>query len=380
MVNADRLAATFTELVAIDSVSRSEGAFAAMLRRRFTDLGARTEIDRAGRAAGSDSGNLVVRLPGRREAPSLLFSAHMDTVEPGRGIEVVFQNGKFSSAGDTILGADDKSAIAILLEVVAVLREQKLPHGPLEMVFSVCEEIGLRGLRQFDFDGIEASFGYALDATDTDGLITRAPSALHFTITVHGRQAHGGASPERGINAIVLASKAISELPVGRIDRETTFNIGRIEGGIADNVVAPAVTVTGEIRSHDEKKLKAISEQVASTFQRVVGEKRYPDPGLPPARVEVRIERSFTRTNIPDEHPVVALACRAAENLGRTLRIKNSGGGSDANIFFEHGIMVGVLGTGMRDVHTNREQICLNDMVKSAELLLEIIRLHGAQR
>ena len=379
MVNADRLAATFTELVAIDSVSRSEGAFAAMLRGRFTDLGARTEIDRAGRAAGSDSGNLVVSLPGRRAAPSLLFSAHMDTVEPGRGIEVVFQNGKFSSAGDTILGADDKSAIAILLEVVAVLREQKLPHGPLEMVFSVCEEIGLRGLRQFDFDGIEASFGYALDATDTDGLITRAPSALHFTITVHGRQAHGGASPERGINAIVLASKAISELPVGRIDRETTFNIGRIEGGIADNVVAPAVTVTGEIRSHDEKKLKAISDQVANTFQRVVGEMRYLDPELPPARVEVRIERSFTRTNIPDEHPVVALACRAAENLGRTLRIKNSGGGSDANIFFEHGIMVGVLGTGMRDVHTSREQIDLNDMVKSAELLLEIIRLHGAQ-
>ena len=301
----------------------------------------------------------------------------MDTVEPGRGIIPVFEDGRFTSAGKTILGADDKSAIAILLEILAVLKEHNLPHGPLELVFTVCEEIGLLGARHFDFDMLESSFGYALDATDPDGLITRAPAADHFTITVHGRQAHAGAAPEKGINAIVLAGKAIADLPNGRIDRETTCNIGSIEGGLATNIVAPQVTVKGEIRSHDENKLVALTEQVTSAFQLAVDNCHDLHPGLDPPRLDVLIERAFSRTAISDDHPMVALARRAADNLARPMRTKISGGGSDANVFYEHGIMVGVLGTGMRDVHTTREHIRLEDMVKAAELLLEIIRLHA---
>lgn len=378
MVNADRLAATFKELVSVDSVSRSEGAFAALLRKRLESLGAETFVDGAGSAVGGDSGNLLARLAGPRpEAPALLFSAHMDTVEPGRGIVPVCEKGRITSAGDTILGADDKSAIAILLEAITILREQKIPHGPLELIFTVCEEIGLLGIRHFDFKQLQAPFGFALDATDPDGLITRAPAADHFTITVHGRSSHGGAAPEKGINAIVLASKAIAELPNGRIDRDTTCNIGCIEGGLATNIVAPRATVTGEIRSHDEDKLMALSEKITGVFQRTVDNYHDRHPELEPPRLDIQIERAFSKTAIADHHPMVALARQGAANLGRELRTKISAGGSDANVFFEHGMMMGVLGTGMRDVHSTDEHICLDDMVKATELLLEIIRLHG---
>jgi len=379
MVNADRLAATFKELVAVDSVSRSEGAFADLLQKRFTALGAEATIDRAGSKVGSDSGNLMVRLKGRSSAPALLLTAHLDTVEPGRGIVPAWNNGRFTSEGETILGADDKSAIAILIEAVTILQEQNLTHGPLELVFTICEEIGLLGIRHFDFDQLKASFGFALDATDPDGLITQAPAVNHFTISVHGREAHAGAAPEKGINAIVLACNAIAGLPIGRIDQDTTCNIGRIEGGLADNIVAPAVTVTGEVRSHDEQKLEALTAQIAAAFEQAIEDAKQLHPELDPARVDLRIERSFSRTAIAEDNPVVALARRAAANLKRTLRTKRSGGASDANIFFEHGIMVGVLGTGMREVHTTREHIDLEDMVKSTELLLEIIRLHSAE-
>ncbi len=380
MVNADRLAATFQELVAIDSVSRSEGSFAAKLRQRLDALGAETSIDQAGDAVGGDSGNLFARLRGQQDnVPALLLSAHMDTVEPGKGIVPGFENGRFTSTGETILGADDKSAIAILLEAITILRERNRGHGTLELVLTVCEEIGLLGIRHFDMGQLTAPFGYALDATDTDGLITRAPAAEHFTITVHGRQAHAGSAPEKGINAIVLASKAIAGLPNGRIDRNTTCNIGRIEGGLATNIVAPTATITGEIRSHDEEKLIDLTEKVTGAFQMAVDNFIDFDPTAEPPRLDIRIERAYSKTAIADSHPVVTLARQAAANLNRQLRTKISGGGSDANVFYEHGIMVGVLGTGMREVYTNKENIRLADMVKATELLLEIIRLHGTR-
>ena len=272
MVNTDRLASSFMDLVSVDSVSRFEGDFAALLKKRLVALGAETAFDGAAHPAASTSGNLIARIDGGCKVSPLLFNAHMDTVEPGRGISATLNDGLFTSMGNTILGADDKSAIAILLEAVAVLKEQNLPHGPLELVFTICEEIGLLGVKHLAFEKLKSPYGYALDATDTDGLITHAPSASHFEIIVHGREAHAGSSPEKGINAIVLASKAIAGLPIGRIDWETTCNIGRIEGGLATNIVAPTATVTGEIRSHSDEKLKSLTEQFAAAFQSAVDE------------------------------------------------------------------------------------------------------------
>ena len=245
------------------------------------------------------------------------------------------------------------------------------------MVFTVCEEIGLEGAKNLDFNFIRAKFGYALDATDTEGIVTRAPAANRLTLKVHGKDAHAGAAPEKGINAIALAAKAIAPLEIGRIDEETTCNIGEIQGGNATNIVPNLVTVKGEVRSHNKDKLDRVTEKIVSSFRGVIDDvgKDSSDENLP--GLDVTIETEFPGTHIPENHPVVELAKKAAEGLGRAIKTKTTGGGADANIFFNKGIIVGVLGTGMQDMHTVRESVKLEDMVKTTELLLEIIRLHS---
>jgi len=377
MINRERLAETFKSLVETDSISKEEGVFAGKIEKILAAMGAETFVDNAGELIGGNTGNLIAKFKGNTPAPTLLLNAHMDTVEPGRGVAAMLENGTFTSDGTTILGADDKSAIAILLETLNVLHENDLPYGPLEIVLTVCEEIGLLGAKHLDLSLVTATYGFALDATDTEGIVTRAPSANHLEFIIHGKDAHAGAAPEKGINAIFLASKAIAGLKLGRIDQETTCNIGIIEGGLATNIVPNLVTVKGEVRSHDEEKLHKITNEIVSSFKEVVEnfEEARPEEGLP--RIEVNIKKDFSRTYIPDDHPVVTLASKAAENLGRKLASKTSGGGADANIFFEKGIFTGVLGTGMREMHTVRESVKLDDMVRTAELLLEIIRLHS---
>ena len=377
MVNRDRLGETFKFLVEIDSISKEEDTISSEIRKILESLGAETFVDSAGDKIGGNSGNLIAKFKGNRQAPPLLLNAHMDTVEPGKGITAVLKEGVFTSDGTTILGADDKSAIAIILETIKIIQENNLPYGPIEIVLTVCEEIGLLGAKHLDLSLIESEYGYALDATDTEGIVTRAPSANRLEFKIHGKDAHAGAAPEKGINAISLASKAIAKLEIGRIDQETTCNIGMIEGGRAINIVPNLVTVKGEARSHDEEKLSKITDEIVSSFKEVVEnyKEASSDDELP--RLEVYVENDFSRTYIPDEHPVVSLARKAAENLGRKMVAKTTGGGADANILFGKGIVTGVLGTGMRDMHTVREYVRLDDMVKTVELLLEIIRVHA---
>jgi len=377
MINRKRLAETFKFLVQIDSVSKEEAVIANEIKKILESLGAETFMDDAGDKIGGNSGNLIAKFKGNTQAPPLLLNAHMDTVEPGRGVEAVLENGTFTSNGTTILGADDKSAIAILLETLNILKENDLRHGPLELVFTVCEEIGLQGAKHLDLSTVSATYGFALDATDTEGIVTRAPSANHLEFTIHGKDAHAGASPEKGINAISLASKAIAKLELGRIDQESTCNIGIIEGGIATNIVPNLVKVKGEVRSHDEEKLNNITNEIVYSFNEVIENHKKINFNDELPCVEVNIKKDFPRTHIPDDHPLIKLATQAAENLGRKMKTKTTGGGADANIFFEKGIFTGVLGTGMRDMHTVRESIKLEDMVSTAELLLEIIRLHS---
>ncbi|MGD9974620.1 MAG: M20/M25/M40 family metallo-hydrolase, partial [Desulfatirhabdiaceae bacterium] len=366
MINSNRLANTFQSLVQIDSVSRNEAQICQELQSILKSLGASTRVDNSQQDTGSNTGNLVARFSGNVQTAPLLLNAHMDTVEPGNGVKPVFQNGVFKSDGTTILGADDKSAIAILLEVLTVIQENQLPHGPLEVVLTVCEEIGLLGAKHLDMSLITATYGYALDATDTRGVITRAPGANKLEFVVHGKDAHAGAAPDKGINAILIAAKAIAALKLGRIDHETTCNIGIIQGGIATNIVPPRVSVKGEVRSHDPFKLKDITRFMTAAFEDAV--KHYipvtEDVGRP--SLETHIESDFVGTHIPDDHPVVSLAMNAARNLGQPMVTKITGGGADANVFFERGIMTGVLGTGMRDMHTVRESIELSDMVTAA--------------
>ena len=259
------------------------------------------------------------------------------------------------------------------------MREGNLPCGPLEIVFSICEEVGLLGAKHLDYDKLTARMGYVLDTRSIDAIITRAPCANRLAFTLFGKAAHAGSSPETGINAISLASKAIAQLDLGRIDDETTCNIGLIEGGLATNIVPERVVIKGEVRSHNREKLQTITETIVAAFEKTIqayAGNRQDD--LP--RLETDIQLDFDLLDIRPQDPVVALVKQAAANLGRTMETAASGGGSDANIFASRGIAAAVLGTGMDKVHTVNECIKLEDMVRTGLLVLEILRLHSEPR
>ena len=256
-----------------------------------------------------------------------------------------------------------------------VIIENKIDYPPIEVIFTVCEEIGLLGAKHFDYSLMDSKFGYILDSTDIEGIVTKAPSANKITIKVYGRAAHAGAEPENGVNAILVASKAISKLELGRIDEETTCNLGTIKGGVATNIVPEFVEIHGEARSHNVEKLNEVTDNIVNEFYTAAQEfKGVSD--LP--RIEAIVENDFTNTNISEDHKTIKLARKAAGNLGMTLASKTIGGGADANVFFGKGIVAGVLGTGMTNVHTLNESISIKDMETSAKLLLEILKVHAA--
>ena len=373
MINQDRLRDKFIELVKIDSVSKHENAIALNLAETLKQMGAKVVFDNAGKACGSDSGNLIAKFQGNVDVEPIFLCGHMDTVEPGNNVKPIFENGIFRSDGTTILGSDDKSALAIILEILHIIFENNLNHPPIEIIFTICEEIGLLGAKNLDLSLIDSKFGYIFDSRNTDGIVTKAPTANRLTIKVFGRAAHSGSEPEKGINALLIASKAISRLKMGRIDHETTCNLGIIKGGIATNIIPDLVEINGEVRSHDEKKLEAVTNTIKDSFLKA--RKEFCDGANVP-EIEFLVDNDFPKTDIPEDNDVVTLAQRAAENLGRKLIIETSGGGADANILYSKGIMPGVIGTGMKEVHTVNEWISLADMVKTVELTLEIIKIH----
>ncbi|RLC03439.1 MAG: peptidase T [Deltaproteobacteria bacterium] len=375
MINSQRLAQRFQALVEIDSLSREERNVAIEIEKTLTAMGATVCYDTAGEQVNGNCSNLVARFKGTVDAEPIFLSGHMDTVGPGKGIKVQFEDGIFKSDGTTILGSDDKSALAIILEVMDVILENKIDYPPVEIVFTVCEEIGLLGAKYFDYSLMDSKFGYILDSTDTHGIVTKAPAANKIIIKIYGKGAHAGAEPENGVNAILVASRAISKLRLGRIDEESTCNIGTIKGGVATNIVPAFVEVHGEARSHDVEKLKVVTDGIVSSFQTAADE--FKDASDLP-RVEAIVENDFPHTNIPEDHMAIVLARKAADNLGIALESKTIGGGADANIFFGKGIVAGVLGTGMTDVHTLNESIALADMENSAKLVLEILKVHAA--
>lgn len=375
MINSDRLGRRFKELVEIDSLSRHEKNLALELEKILTKMGANVCYDNAGEQVGGNCSNLVAKFPGSVEAKPLFLSGHMDTVGPGKNINVLFEDGIFKSDGTTILGADDKSAIAIILEVMDVIFENNIDHPRVEIIFTICEEVGLLGAKHFDYSLMDSKFGYILDSTDTNGIVTKAPAANKINVKIYGKAAHAGARPENGINAIQVASKAVAALQLGRLDEETTCNIGTIKGGEATNIVPEFVEINGEARSHDVEKLKAVTDIIVNSFYSAARE--FTDvSGLP--KIDAVVENDFPNTDIPKDHKTIKIAEKAAENIGVSLEAKTIGGGADANVFFSKGIVAGVLGTGMTDVHTVNESIALKDMENTAALVLEILKVHAA--
>jgi tripeptide aminopeptidase len=237
-INHERLASVFTTLCEIDSPSKQEGRVAAYLTSLFTGMGAEVfEDDSAGRT-GADCGNLFVRFPhGGLDREPVFFNCHMDTVLPGTGVKVKRDGEVFSSAGETVLGSDDKAGIAALIEVMRTLQENNTPYGPVEFVFTTCEEVGLLGVKALDPANIKAKIGYALDSSGINRVIVGAPAANRITVKITGLASHAGLSPEKGISAIHIAAKAMARLKLGRLDAPSTANIGVISGGAASNII-----------------------------------------------------------------------------------------------------------------------------------------------
>ncbi len=375
MIDRKRLAAEFMRQAAISSPSYQEQGMADYLCERLQQLGASVEMDDAGQRVGGQVGNLLAKIPATGAGEPLLFTVHMDTVSPCEGVVPVEKDGLFRSAGATVLGADDKSGIAELLEALEVVREQKIAHPELELVITICEEVGLVGAKHFDPARVRARRGYALDTSGVDRLIHRAPGANKLRLTLTGREAHAGIAPEEGISAIEVAAKAIAAMPLGRIDEETTANIGSIHGGLATNIVAREVCIEGEARSHNAAKLEAQTAQMLDCFNAAISASTRQIGGEKvQAHLEQEVLADYPIMHVDRNAPVITLAEQAAVALGRTLEVATAGGGSDANIFNQHGIQTVILGTGMEKVHTVDEQVSLDDMVRVAELLVEILR------
>jgi len=384
-INQQKLAETFMELVKIDSPSKEEKVFSQYLKKLFKDeLGFSVNEDSSHEKTGCNCGNLYVNLDGDPALTPLFFNAHMDTVEPGRNIKPIFQNSIIKSDGTTILGADDKAAIAVLIEVARYLKENSIKHCPLEFIFTTGEEVGLLGAKEVNPSLIKARNGYALDATDPLTLITHAPSAIRFKVTIKGKASHAGIAPEQGINSIQIAAKVIARLKLGKIDHETTANIGIISGGRATNIIPEETIVNGEVRSHDPKKLKEIQDSIIGEFHKDVIEYR---ENLSLFKGKV-IELPIVQTEIFDDYPLMAIksdhalaqvASDAAAELGEEMKIGVTCGGSDANVFNGKGLNTAVMGIGMQKVHSNEEYIEVKDMVFVAELVLKIIERWGAK-
>lgn len=373
MVNQERIVEEFLRLVQIDSPSLHEREIADYLKSKLSDLGLEVMEDRAGEAIGNScddqTGNLIATIRGNRpEAPSILFCAHMDTVEPGRGVKPVIRDNVVYSDGTTVLGGDDKAGIAAVVEMIQVLKEQNIPHGDIEVVFTVAEECGLRGSKYLDYKRLKSKMCFVLDCDGPAGtIITKAPSQYQIKSTIIGKAAHAGISPEEGINAIFVASKAISKMRLGRLDSETTANIGVIAGGKATNIIPDMVNIEGETRSIDPEKLEKQTDLLVNILESTAQEMG--------ARAVVEKDLLYPRLYLEESSQAVVIAVQAAESLGQKPVLVSSGGGSDANILNGFGIPTANLGIGMSKVHSTDEFISIDNLVLNARYLVEITKL-----
>lgn len=367
MVNKERVLAEFFELVKIKCSSKDERQVADILKARLMELGMEVTEDNAGEKIGGNCGNVIAYTKGTLATPAIMLTAHMDCVEPCGGIEPQLKDGIITSVGETILGGDDKAGIVAILEALRVLREDNIPHGPIQIIFTVSEESGLSGAKSIEPATLKADFGYAFDSGGAPGeIINMAPGQNGITAVIHGKKAHAGLAPEEGINAIVIAGKALAELTYGRIDFETTSNIGLISGGIATNIVPDQVEVRCEARSRNMEKLEFQTNYMKETFERVATANG--------ARAEVAIKKAYGPFVLEEDAPVVALAVKASQSINLTPEIRATGGGSDANFFNNYGVPTAVLGVGMSKVHTTDEYLKEVDLYNSAELVIALIK------
>ncbi len=347
----------FMEMVQIDSESGNEARFINYLLAEFKKMGA---------AAKKDAyGNLVAKLPARNSQSKepILLSCHADTVQPGKGIRPKLVKGVIRSAGDTILGADDKAGIAEMLEA---LRTAPV-RPPVEVAISRQEEVGLHGVKNLDFKLLKAKRGFLLDNDTLDTIVIGGPSYFAIDVEVTGRSAHAGMEPEKGINAIAAAANAIAALKLGRLDHETTANVGVISGGIIRNGVPATACFLAECRSLKHKKALALAGRMEKTIRR--------EAAKAGAKVAVKVDNLCQAVEIAPDAWTVVTAQKALRTVGIKARTTFITGFTDASIYNNRGIEMAVVGIGARDEHSTSEHILVADMEKALRMLVEILRL-----
>lgn len=366
-MNNQRMLEEFFSLVKMSCSTGNERQVADYVTLKLKELGFMVVEDQAGEKIGGNTGNVIASLAGNvAGAPSVMISAHLDCVEPCSGIEPVLEKGVIRSKGNTVLGGDDKAGVAAILEGLRVLKEDKIPHGAIQVVFTVAEEGGLNGSRNIDKNLLTADYGYALDSGGSVGeIVVMAPGQEQIQVIVHGKTAHAGVAPEAGINAIIVAAKALAEIKQGRLDFETTANIGIISGGIATNIVPDTVELQCEARSRNLDKLAAQVDHMTATFIKVAAAHG--------GKADVNATRAYNPYVLAEDSPVVMNAIAAVKNMALVPKLVGTGGGSDANFFNIYGVPCAVLGVGMSQVHTTDEFIKEVDLYNSAEMVVALI-------
>ncbi len=367
MIHRERVFQEFMELVQVDCPTLGERQIGDLLTKRLMELGCTVEEDDAGKKLGGTCGNLIALFPGNvKDAPTILLAAHMDCVEPCRGVKPRRDGDRIVSDGTTILGADDKAGVVAILETLRVLKEKNIPHGDVQIVLAVAEEGGVNGSKNLAKDKLRADFGYALDSSGRPGkIIVRAPGNYKINVKVHGKTAHAGLAPETGVNAIVAAAQMIVKLPQGRIDEETTCNIGVCNGGRATNIVPDLVEIRCEARSRDQKKLDDLTEKICNVFRDNAADQH--------VQVDVDVVKSYGPYVLDENSRQVQLAVKAAQALGLKTEITGTGGGSDANSYNGYGVPCTVLAVGMQKAHTTEEFILEEDLYAAAQWVLTIL-------
>ncbi|WP_026676849.1 tripeptidase T [Fictibacillus gelatini] len=368
MINEKRLVDEFLELVQIDSETRNEKEISKVLIQKFTELGVEVYEDDAESKTEHGAGNLICTLKGNKEGVDpIYFTSHMDTVVPGKGVKPSIKDRVIVTDGTTILGADDKAGLAAIFEAIKQLKEQNIKHGDIQFIITVGEESGLVGAKVLDSTRITAKYGFALDSDGKVGdIIVAAPTQAKLKVNIYGKTAHAGVAPEKGISAITLAAKAIAKMPLGRIDEETTANIGRFEGGTQTNIVCDHVFILAEARSLIPEKMEAQVAKMKEAFETVAKEMG--------GRAEVEVEIMYPGFKFGDGDHVVEVAKKAAARIGRPHRLLHSGGGSDANVIAGFNIPTVNLAVGYEEIHTTNEKMPIEELVKTAEMVVAVIQ------
>jgi tripeptide aminopeptidase len=350
MINRDRLVQQFLDLVSIDSPSGEEQNIASYLLKKLHALGGRGEKD--------TYGNLIVRFDGIGDP--IMLNCHMDTVEPGRNIRPIVENDVIKTNGTTVLGGDAKTGLAIILETIMAAKEANKTHKSLEVVLTVEEELGLIGAMKLDYTKILAKKGLTFDGTkNIENITIAAPGYTKVDILTKGIAAHAGSEPEKGLSAIRIASELIAQLHLGRIDDETTANIGLISGGSARNTVPEMVEIKGEIRSRNRKKLQAHTQHFVDAISSTV--KKYPH-----AQITPHISVEFEPYHFQNNNDLIREIKKTLQVLGLTFHEDFAGGGSDVNVLHQHGIEAVCVGIGDYNPHTTREFVKISEMEQAA--------------